>query len=535
MFTDRVGNEVAESKAFGLKQSIKITHKYAVFFADECGFLTSMKKDGNIAGTKFVVERGTIPQMRACTNDHRFTLLPVTSASGNAVCCIVIFQSELEEVPIHWQSGIDITVEPVKGADGKIDAKLNLGEGKYYPGGPKCSYNGKVMDCLTFCSPSGGITGAILVEILKYFDKVELCPRVSGGPIPVLIVDGHQSRLDPGLVSYINGEGHKWKVCLGVPYATTIWQVGDASEQNGNSKAEWYREKKIFLEWKYDHDLPSSINPTDIIPLLNKMFHRAYNNKAANKKAVCDRGWFPPNCVLINHPALMDDITPKPTPTVDDLNTSEGMGATVLNRVICNRARQDGARKAAEERKRKGETVIENLRESKRLSSGVLAANGVYSLNDERFLQAYNEKQAETAAAAAKSAESRRTRLRKKISGVKALRDKYGHESTHLFATLSKTECGTYLQYKKQSTKDGKMPVDLEARRQRCIEWMSRPSPTASPSASDCEDDSVGEGDMAGEDLDAAAVVEGLLGLGDNRECGMEEMEDIDGHFGSLV
>ena len=79
------------------------------------------------------------------------------------------------------------------------------------------------------------------------------------------------------------------------------------------------------------------------------------------------------------------------------------------------------------------------------------------------------------------------------------------------------------------------MPADLEARRQRCIEWMSRPLPTASPSASDCEDDSVGKGDMAGEDLDAAAVVEGLLGLGDNRECGMEEMEDIDGHFGSLV
>ncbi len=104
-----------------------------------------------------------------------------------------------------------------------------------------------MVDCLVFTSESGRITGEILVEILTYFDSIDLFPRVSGGPIPLLIVDGHQSCLAPIFVEYINDKKHPWMVCLGVPYATTLWQVGDASEQNGMVKLEWYREKKELL------------------------------------------------------------------------------------------------------------------------------------------------------------------------------------------------------------------------------------------------------------------------------------------------
>ena len=105
---------------------------------------------------------------------------------------------------------------------------------RVYPGGPKCNYNGKLVDHLTYILESGGITGDILIEILKYFVETDLFPRLPGGIIPALIVDGHQSRLDPKFVEYINDVGHHWKVCLGVPYAITLWQVGDASE-----KMEW--------------------------------------------------------------------------------------------------------------------------------------------------------------------------------------------------------------------------------------------------------------------------------------------------------
>ena len=88
----------------------------------------------------------------------------------------------------------------------EIDVEMNIGKGKYYSGEPTCTYNGKTINCLTCISESGRITGDILVDILTYFDQIELFPRVEGGPIPVLIVDGHQSRLDPKFVDYSNNK-----------------------------------------------------------------------------------------------------------------------------------------------------------------------------------------------------------------------------------------------------------------------------------------------------------------------------------------
>ena len=193
-------------------------------------------------------------------------------------------------VPFTWRTGIDHTINPILTVDGKkIDFELNVSEGTYYPGGPKCRYNEKIVDCLTYVSESGGITGEILVEILKYFDDIDLFPCIARDPIPVLIVDGYQSRLDPKFVEYINDEVNQWKVCLGVPYATTLWQVGNASEQNGMVKLEWFREKIALLLWKNEHDLPCAIRPEDVMHLLNEIFFKAYENVIANRMAVAHR------------------------------------------------------------------------------------------------------------------------------------------------------------------------------------------------------------------------------------------------------
>ena len=53
---------------------------------------------------------------------------------------------------------------------------MNLGEGKFMPGGPKCTYRRQTVDCLTFGSGGGAISGQILVEILEYFDSIDLFP-----------------------------------------------------------------------------------------------------------------------------------------------------------------------------------------------------------------------------------------------------------------------------------------------------------------------------------------------------------------------
>ena len=147
---------------------------------------------------------------------------------------------------------------------------------------------GKEFDCLTFVSESGGITDGILVEILKYFDSLGLFPRVPGGPIPMLILDLHQSRLDPSFIKYINRQDHGWRVFLGVPYATVLWQVGDASEQNGKFKTEWYRVKEDVMKWKAKYNLPRTLGPTDIIPLMNKI----YSTNRTAMSLLTSKPWF---------------------------------------------------------------------------------------------------------------------------------------------------------------------------------------------------------------------------------------------------
>ncbi len=516
VFMDHKENEVEESERFGLAQEFQVEHPDYILFADESGCQTNQKQDGNVGNRKYIVEQDTRPQVICSTADHRFTILPFTSGSGEAVCCVIIFQHKEEEVPVTWKTGIDITVEnPLRNEKGEIDLELNIGQSKYYPEGPKCKYRGRDVECLTFASESGGITGAILVKILEYFDTLQLFERYPGGPIPLLIVDGHQSRLDPRFVSYINNKDHEWRVCLGVPYATILWQVRDALEQNGKFKIEWTKVKEWMMAYKSINCLPCTIGPTDIIPLINRIFHKSYGNINSNLKALADRGWNPPNRKLLEHKELIDDsiapidqnpltdVTPNNSSTQStSLNIHQGLAANVLDRMIAERARSSQAKKAADERKRKGDTILQNLKEAKKLTSGVMASNGIHSLQDPRFLEAYNERRREAQEKVEKNTNARKALVVKKIEGVKKLRDKYGHESTHLFANLSKDECSTYLQYKKQSNKDPGMPKDLQERRARCVEWMNRPSLTASLAASD------DEGEIQ---LDVMDCVDGLM------------------------
>ena len=53
--------------------------------------------------------------------------------------CVVIFQSKQTEVPMRWQSGIDVQVQPEKDEIVNIvsdKATTKHGPGKYLPGGP---------------------------------------------------------------------------------------------------------------------------------------------------------------------------------------------------------------------------------------------------------------------------------------------------------------------------------------------------------------------------------------------------------------
>ena len=113
--------------------------------------------------------RGTTPKQISSTSDKHFTLLGVSAGIGDAVLCVTIFSSERTEgVYANWAEGIDIMTNPVKDENGEIIiGEVNFGEGKYFPSGPKCKLRGKEIPYLPLASPSGGITGLLLFEILK--------------------------------------------------------------------------------------------------------------------------------------------------------------------------------------------------------------------------------------------------------------------------------------------------------------------------------------------------------------------------------
>lgn len=100
---DKNGSIVSEDNtslvAFGLPTNMELVFPEYLLFAEETGCNTNQQKDGHIAGTKFLVQRGTTPKIQCATSDHHFTVLGFTAAMGEPVLCVIIFAGEGGAVP----------------------------------------------------------------------------------------------------------------------------------------------------------------------------------------------------------------------------------------------------------------------------------------------------------------------------------------------------------------------------------------------------------------------------------------------------
>ena len=102
-----------------------------------------------------------------------------------------------------------------------------------------------------------------------------MIPRDQKNNKPFLLLDGHGSRLQMAFLKYINTPEDHWVVCLGVPYGTALWQVGDSKEQNGSFNMALTKAKQQLLQFREKKCLPESLYPQISFPSLTKLGIRA--------------------------------------------------------------------------------------------------------------------------------------------------------------------------------------------------------------------------------------------------------------------
>jgi len=111
-------------------------------------------------------------------------------------------------------------------------------------------------------------------------------------------------------------KGTKWNVCIGVPYGTSYWQVGDSAEQNGCFKMYLSIAKTALLQKKSNARLTLTIKKTDIIHIMNEAWGKSFAHVLTNLKAIAECGWGPLNYNCLTNP----EIQPKTTWQENDQN-----------------------------------------------------------------------------------------------------------------------------------------------------------------------------------------------------------------------
>jgi hypothetical protein len=128
-------------------------------------------------------------------------------------------------------------------------------------------------------------------------DKLELFDH-SDGVNPFLLCDGHGNCFEDPFLCYTLDGKRPWTCCIGVPYGTSMWRVGDSTKQNGTFKIESKKVKAATVTIKIRAGLPPTLERTDIVRIVNVAWQARV---ATNKRATTARGWVPLKYILLEH------------------------------------------------------------------------------------------------------------------------------------------------------------------------------------------------------------------------------------------
>lgn len=337
---DKEGNEVFnESEMYGYPTRYKMVRPRNCIFVDETGCNTNMKTDGKVGGEAFITPRDK-------------------TASGEPVMSAVILKStkDVHDLNLTQWTGID-RMCTFKDFDSLVEAyERESGENGSMKGGPTCVFGGKEVPCFIGASPNASITTKMLTNMLEMMDELDLFDR-QGNNTPFLLLDGHHSRLGLEFLEYINNPNHLWRVCIGVPYGTHIWQPSDSSELNGTLKLELTKLKRE-LHQKYSE---KPFGSEDIMPLVRKAWGKSFALSHNIKKSIAERGWGPLNYVLLKNKVFQS--TEIPNIPEESLETAV---PTVINIELGSKHEKGSAT-----RKNEGEGAIGNtILLTKQISEG---------------------------------------------------------------------------------------------------------------------------------------------------------------------
>ena len=190
-YVDASGNRTTKGNAAGRLAKHKITHPWWILHGDEVGTVMYQNDDGPIGGQLYLTINGQWVKLQGTKSHYRFTLMCLTSGTGDAVMLIIIYAAK--ELDFVARFGYDHRAEEPFDRDVEVDKQV--GEGKAFPGSPYCEYRGKRIPAVVAVSPKGSMTSEILATALDRLDELDVFPRTSGGPIPCVLFDAHDTRL----------------------------------------------------------------------------------------------------------------------------------------------------------------------------------------------------------------------------------------------------------------------------------------------------------------------------------------------------
>jgi hypothetical protein len=170
--------------------------------------------------------------------------------------------------------------------------------------GSQCNFNEVDVACFCCCSENGSINANLLVEMLKTMDSLKVFDRSDKVSPFLLVLDGHGSRFELPFLQYINNPLTHWNVCVGVPYGTLYWQVGDSSEQNICFKMALTKYKRDLLTRKELVGGEFAIEKEDVPCLVSRAWQDLFAQIHTNKNAIAERGWTPLNYDCLLHPEI---------------------------------------------------------------------------------------------------------------------------------------------------------------------------------------------------------------------------------------